>query len=40
MQPGLARVVRFPGCGHGILRDDAAGLVEAVRRELLGVPTA
>jgi hypothetical protein len=30
MQPALATHLRFPKCGHGILRDNAAGLVAAV----------
>jgi pimeloyl-ACP methyl ester carboxylesterase len=30
MRPGLARLVSFPRCGHGVLRDDAEGLLAAV----------
>lgn len=30
MQPGLARLIRFPGCGHGVLRDDADALVATI----------
>jgi pimeloyl-ACP methyl ester carboxylesterase len=30
MQPGLATHLRFPKCGHGVLRDNAAGLIRAV----------
>lgn len=34
MPPGLATLVRFPLCGHGILRDDPDALVAAVRDAL------
>lgn len=30
IQPRLATHVRFPKCGHGVLRDNAAGLIAAV----------
>jgi proline iminopeptidase len=30
MRPGLATHLRFPRCGHGVLRDNAAGLIAAV----------
>lgn len=31
MLPGLARLARFPNCGHGISRDDPHGVVEAIK---------
>jgi pimeloyl-ACP methyl ester carboxylesterase len=30
VKPGLAQLLRFPDCGHGILRDDSAGVVKAI----------
>lgn len=30
MRPGIVRHLRFPRCGHGVLRDDAAGMLTAV----------
>jgi len=30
MAPGVARLTVFPACGHGVLRDDAKGLVRAI----------
>ncbi|MCK1502141.1 alpha/beta hydrolase [Bradyrhizobium sp. 188] len=32
MAPGLARLVRFSGCGHGVLRDDAEGMRAAIAK--------
>jgi proline iminopeptidase len=31
---GLARLVRFPGCGHGVFRDDPLAAFEEIRRFL------
>jgi proline iminopeptidase len=32
MIPGRARLVRFAGCGHGVLRDNPDGLLDEVRK--------
>jgi pimeloyl-ACP methyl ester carboxylesterase len=30
MAPGVSRLLRFPNCGHGVLRDDAEGMRAAI----------
>lgn len=38
MAPGMARLTRFAGSGHGVLRDDPEGLVTAVAAFATGSP--
>jgi proline iminopeptidase len=37
LPPGLARLERFPGCGHGVFRDDPEAGFAAIRHFMEGV---